>query len=63
MPKGYFQKPNTSYRCKPQEVTLDGVTYPTRMRAIKALNITFEELDRRLILAGWPCKYNVTNKS
>lgn len=53
-----------SYRCKPQEIILDGTTYPTRMIACKKLSITFEELDARLIHAGWQksCKYNRYNR-
>ena len=53
-----------SYRCKPQEIILDGTTYPTRMIACKKLSITFAELDARLIQAGWQesCKYNMYNR-
>lgn len=60
-PNGYQSK-DRSYRTLPQEVTLDDVTYPTRMRAIKQLGISFEELDARLIEAGWTCKYNEYNR-
>ena len=64
MPKGYFQKPDTYYRVKPQGIILNGVAYTTRMAAVKALNIDFEELDRRLMEQGWwkSCRYNFVNK-
>ena len=60
-PNGYSSR-DSNYRTKPQEVTLDGVTYPTRMNAIKRLGITFEELDALLVQEGWPCKYNAFNR-
>jgi hypothetical protein len=60
-PNGYQSK-GRNYRTQPQEVTLDGVTYPTRMWAIKQLGITFKQLDELLIEAGWPCKYNIYNR-
>ena len=37
---------NKCYRVKPQQVVVNGQTYPTRMQAIKKLNINFAELDR-----------------
>ena len=58
----YHDKKKCSYRTLPQEVTLDGVTYPTRMYAIKQLGITFSKLDELLIEAGWTCKYNEYNR-
>jgi len=65
MSTGYFTKSTKSYRCKPQEISLNGMTYPTRMQAIKALGITFDELDSRLIRAGWwkSCRYNWANRT
>lgn len=58
------EKKKDSYRCKPQEVTLNGITYPTRMQAIQKLSISFEDLDNLLIDAGWQasCKYNQYNR-
>ena len=60
---GYLSRPY-SYRTKPQEVTVNGKTYPTRIKAIKDLNITFKELDEILINSGWSinCKYNQYNR-
>lgn len=60
---GYSSKP-FSYRTKPQQVTVNGITFQSRMDAIKALNITFEELDSKLIKLGWykNCKYNHNNR-
>ena len=59
----YFSTKKKSYRVKPQKVTLHGVKYHTGLQAIKSLNISFEELDLKLISAGWPCKYNDFNKN
>jgi hypothetical protein len=63
--KSGYTSNDRSYRTKPQQVTLDGITYITRMYAIKQLGISFEELDRRLIQAGWHkfCAYNFANRS
>lgn len=36
---------NRSYRCKPQEIIVDGVTYHTRMQAVRQLRISFSDLD------------------
>lgn len=60
-----FSRKKTSYRVKPQEVILDGKIYKTRMMAIKSFNISFEELDKRLIEAGWnkSCKFNEFNRN
>lgn len=57
-------KKKKSYRCKPQEIVLNGITYPTRMNACKTLNISFEKLDQLLIETGdiLYCKYNHYNK-
>lgn len=65
---GYYgshhDKKKQSYRTNPQEVTINGITYPTRMFAIKHLNISFEELNTILIENGWneSCRYNTYNK-
>jgi len=43
-PYGFTHK-DKSYRTKPQQVTINGTTYPTRMMAIKRLKVSFAELD------------------
>jgi hypothetical protein len=57
-----FSSKTKSYRVKPQEITLDGIKYNSRMQAIKVLNISFEQLDAKLMASGWPCKYNDLNR-
>jgi hypothetical protein len=46
MPLRKFSRKTSSYRVKPQQVIVKGITYITRMQAIKSLHITFEELDK-----------------
>jgi hypothetical protein len=46
MPLRKFSRKSSCYRVKPQRVVVNGITYVTRMQAIRALNITFSELDR-----------------
>ena len=46
MPLRKFSRKSVCYRVKPQKVVVNGITYSTRMQAIKALNITFSELDK-----------------
>lgn len=48
MPLRKFSRKNQCYRVRPQEVVVDGNVYNTRLQAIKALNISFAELDTML---------------
>ena len=41
------------YRVKPQTVYVRGKVYNTRMDAVRALDISFEELDEMLVESGW----------
>jgi len=51
------------YRVKPQTVVVRGKVYNTRMDAVRALDISFEELDKMLLEAGWNnnTTYNALN--
>lgn len=62
-PSGYSSRKN-NYRTKPQEVTIYGITYQTRLNACKTLKISFAELDQILVETGeiLNCKYNHYNR-
>ena len=57
-PQRNFSSKKKCYRTKPQQVTVYGQVYSTRMKAIKDLHISFEELDSILDTA----EYNEFNK-
>ena len=58
-----FSRKGTCYRVKPQSVVINGIEYPTRLRACKALHIEFSELDALLRQTPNSSSYNEYNRN